>query len=196
MELLIATHNSGKVEEYRALLSAYRVIGLEDVGLGAVDVEETGDTFAKNAVLKAVTYARASGKIALADDSGLCVDALNGAPGVYSARYGGEGKTDADRRQYLLAQLQTVASPRTAYFVCVIAIHHPKTGQTLVAEGRCEGEILTEERGENGFGYDRLFLPNGYTQTFGELPADLKNVISHRAHAVAQVPELLKAWHA
>jgi XTP/dITP diphosphohydrolase len=192
MELLIATHNLGKLREYQALLPDYTLLGLSDVGLSALDVEESGSTFLENAALKAVQYARASGRITLSDDSGLCVDALDGAPGVLSARYGGPGLDDAERRAYLLAQMRSVPEgQRTARFVCVIALHDPRTGQTYAVEGVCEGRILTEERGTGGFGYDRLFVPDGFDLTYAEMPPAQKDALSHRGRAVQKLLPIL-----
>ncbi len=193
MELLIATHNLGKLREYQALLPGYALIGLSDVGLGAFDVDETGSTFLDNAALKAVQYARASGRITLSDDSGLCVDALNGAPGVHSARYGGHGLDDAGRRAYLLAQMAHVPdAERTARFVCVIALHDPRTDQTYAVEGTCDGHILQEERGSGGFGYDALFVPDGHHLTYAEMLPEQKDAISHRGRAAQKLIPLLR----
>lgn len=196
-DLLIATHNQGKVQEYREMLGdalgAFRIIGLQDVGLGAVDVEENGDSFHANAVLKAVTYARASGRITLSDDSGLCVDALDGAPGIYSARYGGYS-TEAERRTYLLEQMAHVPTgQRGAQFVCVIALHHPANGRTVTIEGIVKGQILTyASNGGKGFGYDPLFVPEGYDVTFADMPTEEKNRLSHRGRAVVHLPQALE----
>lgn len=191
-KLLIATQNQGKLGEFRRLLEGFEIVSTADVGLGDYDVEETGATFAENAILKARAYASASGLYALADDSGLAVDALNGAPGVYSARYGGAGLDDAGRRHKLLEALQHVPDDeRTARFVCVIAVADPASDSVVTVEGRCEGVILREERGAGGFGYDRLFLPDGHMQTFGELPHEVKNGISHRGRAMQNIKPLL-----
>jgi XTP/dITP diphosphohydrolase len=195
MDLLIATQNQGKLREYRRILadSGLNIVGLDDVGLGDLDVEETGATFAENAILKAKTYAEASGKLVLADDSGLVVDALNGEPGVYSARYGGSGLDDAGRRKHLLENMRDIAkSERSARFKCVIAIVEPKSEKPYTAEGACEGQILLEERDTGkGFGYDALFLPDGFTKSFAELDSDEKNRISHRGNAAKKLPEIL-----
>ena len=195
MELLIATQNQGKVKEYQRLLSdvSADIIGLNDVGLGDLDVEETGTTFEENALLKAKAYAEASGKIALADDSGLVVDALDGRPGVYSARYGRPEFDDAGRRAYLLEELQSVPmDERTARFRCVIAVYDPESKQSYTVDGACEGIILTEERNAGkGFGYDALFQPIGYDKTFAELEPEEKNNISHRGQAAKKLPEVL-----
>lgn len=195
MELLIATQNQGKVKEYQRLLADVdaTVIGLQEVGLGDLDVEETGTTFEENALLKAKAYAEASGKIALADDSGLVVDALDGRPGVYSARYGKPEFDDAGRRAYLLEEMLDVPSEkRTARFRCVIAVHNPETGESYTVDGACEGTILTEERDAGkGFGYDAVFQPDGYDKSFGELDPAEKNRISHRGLAAKKLPDIL-----
>jgi XTP/dITP diphosphohydrolase len=195
MKLLVATGNPGKLREYRRLLNDidFEIVGLEDVGLGDMDVEETGTTFSENAILKAEAYAAASGLLTLADDSGLVVDALDGRPGVYSARYGGGNLDNAGRRAYLLREMQTIPdTERTARFVCVIALHHPETSATKTTEGTVEGRILQEERDAGkGFGYDPIFQPDGYDLSFGELDDDEKNRISHRGRAAAQVPGVL-----
>lgn len=195
MELLIATQNKGKVKEYQRLLAGVdaTVIGLADVGLGDLDVEETGTTFEENALLKAKAYAEASGKIALADDSGLVVDALDGRPGVYSARYGKPEFDDAGRRAYLLEEMTDVPlEQRSARFRCVIAVYNPETEANYTVDGACEGTILTEERDAGkGFGYDALFQPEGYDKTFGELAPEEKNNISHRGVAAKKLPDIL-----
>src|SRR6185503_17228470 len=146
---------------------------------------EDGVTYAENAIAKAQFYAAATGLLALADDSGLEVAALGGAPGVYSARYAGEGASDIDRRTLLLAELaKTNGGDRRARFVAAVAIAD-SSGEVLnVSEGICEGTITFEPRGNSGFGYDPLFVPNGYDQTFAELSDDVKNRISHRARAL------------
>jgi len=196
MEILVATQNQGKLREYQRLLADGEVtlIGLEVVGLDKLDVEETGSTFEENAILKAHTYAQASGKITLADDSGLVVDALDGRPGVYSARYGKPGLDDAGRRAYLLEEMQGIPPEnRQARFVCVIAVHDPQTKQTRTVRGTCEGQILQAERDSGrGFGYDALFLPDGCQQSFAEMEAEAKNRISHRGNAAAKLPALLQ----
>jgi len=195
MELLVATQNKGKVKEYQRLLAEVdaTIIGLDAVGLGDLDVEETGTTFEENALLKAKAYAEASGKIALADDSGLVVDALDGRPGVYSARYGKPEFDDAGRRQYLLEEMQDVpAKERSARFRCVIAVYDPETETSYTVDGACEGTILTEERNAGkGFGYDAVFLPDGFDKSFAELEPEEKNSISHRGVAAKKLPEIL-----
>ncbi len=185
-ELLIATGNKGKVAELRLLLAGLP-LRLRDLAefSGAVEVEETGQTFADNAALKAQGYAGQTGLWTLADDSGLEVEALGGAPGVYSARYGGAGLTDAGRVELLLEKLSgTAAGERRARFVCVIAIADPGGRIRNLSTGTCEGRIVHAPRGTRGFGYDPVFLPDGFEQTFGELSAEIKQDISHRALAL------------
>ncbi|MEO1664728.1 MAG: RdgB/HAM1 family non-canonical purine NTP pyrophosphatase [Chloroflexota bacterium] len=196
MDLLIATQNRGKLREYRAIVANLDidVLSLEDVGLGKLDVEETGETFEANAELKAAAYAQASGRLALADDSGLCVDALDGAPGVYSARYAGEGATDADRRAKLLGALKDVPDEqRTAYFMCVIVVFNPEKQTPYVSLGKFTGRIAHEESdGQYGFGYDPIFIPDGYDVTLADIEPDEKNRISHRALAAQQMRPVLE----
>ena len=149
-------------------------------------------TYAENAIAKAKFYAAATGMLALADDSGLEVAALGGAPGVYSARYAGVGASDADRRQLLLAELAKVDSGiRQARFVAAVAIVDPNGEVLNLSEGICEGTIIFESRGTSGFGYDPLFVPDGYDQTFAELPDEVKNRISHRARALMRTRDSL-----
>ena len=162
----------------------------QDLGL-TLHIAETGNSYAENAALKAKAWAEATGLLALADDSGLEVDALHGAPGIFSARYAPQpNATDADRRRYLLQQLAGHPRPWTARFRCVIALAEPQ-GKIHLAEGRCEGEIIPEERGTHGFGYDPIFLIPERGQTMAELPPAEKNRISHRARALqAALPTL------
>ena len=190
-KLLIATHNAGKLSELRVLLRSvpYALVSLTDVGI-AVDVEETGSTLEANAALKATTYARLAGLPTLADDSGLEVDALNGAPGVRSARYAGPDATDADRIAKLLANLAAHPQPWTARFRCVIAIAAPD-GVIERHDGACAGVIISQPRGDNGFGYDPVFLLPEYGRTMAELSDAHKNRISHRAIAVQKAARAL-----
>lgn len=193
-ELLIATHNAGKIRELNELLSdlPLRLRRLSEFPQIA-EVEETGETFAANAELKARLYSRQTNLWTLADDSGLEVDALDGAPGVLSARYGGANATDAERNARLLAALSRTDDPqRTARFNCAIALYEPETETTRIFSGTCEGRIARHPRGNKGFGYDPLFVPDGYTQTFGELPDELKQQISHRARALKAVRAYLR----
>lgn len=185
-ELLIATGNAGKVREALPLLHGLplRLRSLAEFS-GITEVEETGATFAENAALKATGYAAQTGLWTLADDSGLEVDALGGAPGIFSARYGGEGASDAARIQRLLTELSRSGdSERRARFVCVIAIADPDARLLNTSTGICEGSIALAPSGEGGFGYDPIFIPDGYQESFGELPPEIKQRISHRARAL------------
>jgi XTP/dITP diphosphohydrolase len=195
MKLLIATHNRGKLLEYQEILTdlPFELVTLDDVGI-TEDVEETGTTFYENALLKAQQYAMMSGLVTLSDDSGLEVDALQGEPGVYSKRYAGEGKSDADRNRYLLDKLQDVpASQRSARFRCVIIVADAE-GNIATTEGTCEGAIAFEPRGTNGFGYDPIFLVERTDMHLAELSSPEKNRISHRGRAAVGVPLLLERW--
>jgi XTP/dITP diphosphohydrolase len=192
-ELLIATYNSGKLRELRELLGEHR-FELRDLhSFPSVQViKETGSTFAENAKLKATGYAMRTDLMTLADDSGLEVGALDGLPGVWSARYAGDGASDAERVEKLLSELST-STHRAAQFVCTIAIAD-RTGAILnVSTGVCVGEIAPAPRGENGFGYDPIFIPVGFDKTFAELAADVKNQISHRAQALKKAAEFLRS---
>lgn len=193
-KLLIATRNKGKLKELSSLLQGvpYTLVSLDDVGIDE-DVEETGTTFEENATLKAETYSRLSGLPALSDDSGLEVDPLNGEPGIYSARYAGEGATDEQRIAFLHAQLKLANAPEqswSARFRCVIAIAWP-SGETNTFDGRCEGRIINESRGSNGFGYDPVFLFSDSGKTMAELSSEEKNDISHRSMAVRSASQWL-----
>jgi XTP/dITP diphosphohydrolase len=194
--LLLASNNKGKLRELRAILDELPIelVTPADIGLD-LDVPEDGLTYAENAVKKALAFHRESGLICLADDSGLEVDALDGAPGLYSARYSSKpGATDADRRAYLLQNLNGQPRPWTARFRATVAIASPD-GRVQIAEGTCPGEIVPEERGTGGFGYDPIFLLNGMDQTMAELPEEIKNRLSHRARAVqAALPILIELF--
>ena len=197
MDILIATTNPGKLKEYRDLLADLPVtlLSLADVGLAKLDVDETGDTFAANAELKARAYVAASGKWSLADDSGLCVDALDGGPGIYTARYGGPGLDNAGRRQKLLAELKDVPSDeRGAQFECVIALIAPDPGaKPHFAHGIVRGTITTEEHDDgHGFGYDPVFIPEGYERTFAQMTKDEKSALSHRGRATIALKGVLQ----
>lgn len=190
--LLIATNNQGKLHEIQALLTglAVRLITPDDIGL-RLEVKEDGNTYAENAEKKAVAFALASRLISLADDSGLEVDALQGAPGLHSARYlPGPDATDADRRAFLLRNLSGKPRPWTACFRSAVAIAEPQ-GAVRTSEGECRGEIIPEERGTGGFGYDRIFFVPSVGQTMAELNLEAKNRISHRAHAVMKASPIL-----
>ncbi|RMD82467.1 MAG: RdgB/HAM1 family non-canonical purine NTP pyrophosphatase [Chloroflexi bacterium] len=192
-ELLIATHNPGKLREFAAILADLnlRLYSLNDLGITTV-IEETGQTFAENARLKAEGYRALSGLPTLADDSGLEVAALGGAPGVYSSRYG--GVTGAAQLQYLLDQMRDIPwHQRVARFVCVIAIAHPNHPTALV-EGVLPGVIEFAPRGSGGFGYDPLFYVLDDDATLAELSIERKNQISHRAQAARAAREILARW--
>lgn len=193
VELLVATNNEGKMRELNALLAKLplRLRKLSELPRIS-EAEETGETFTQNAVLKARHYSSRSGLWTMADDSGLEVDALGGAPGVYSARYGGRGISYAERMALLLDSMSASGdASRLARFVCVIALADPLTGEVETFEGVCEGRIADSPRGEGGFGYDPLFIPDGFTQTFGELPSEVKQRLSHRARALEQAHQYL-----
>ncbi len=193
MRLLIATHNRGKLIEYRDLFAglSLELVTLDDIGIGD-DVPETGATFAENARAKAMAYARASGLLTLADDSGLEVDALGGEPGVQSKRYAGANQSDAERNAFLLAKLREVpAGARAARFRCAIAIASPR-GEVWETDGTCEGEIAFEPRGTNGFGYDPIFQIAGRGVRMAELTTAEKNRVSHRARAGRRAREILE----
>ena len=183
MKLVVATRNKHKLEEIHAILNGLVVELHSALDFPEIpDVVEDGVTFEANAIKKAVTLARATGCWALADDSGLEVDALGGAPGVYSARYAGEPVSYAANNDKLLHELAG-SKDRHARFRCVIALSDP-AGRAETVEGRCEGHIIEALRGTAGFGYDPLFVPDGHVQTFAEMPAVLKNSISHRGRAL------------
>lgn len=190
--LLVSTRNQGKLRELSELLGSvpFELVSLSDVGIDD-DVEETGQTFEDNAILKAETYRDLSGMLTLADDSGLEVDALGGEPGVRSARYAGPDATDDDRIRLLLKNLEsTPEASWTAQFTCVIAIASPDE-ETLLFPGSCRGKIVREPRGENGFGYDPIFLFPDLGLTMAELTPEQKNAISHRAIAVSKAARAL-----
>lgn len=193
MKFVLATHNPGKLREMSDILShlGVEVVSPADLGL-TVEVEETGTTFAENAMLKAKAICAASGLPAIADDSGLCVDALNGGPGVYSARYGGEGLDDRGRYTLLLNSMRGQTT-RSAHFACAIACAFPD-GKTLTAEGRCDGAIAFAPLGEGGFGYDPVFLVPEKGKTFGQLTAEEKSAISHRGKALRDFSAKLETY--
>ena len=192
-KFVLATHNPGKLAEMKAILSGLGVEVVSPAEAGVeVDVEETGTTFAENAMLKARAICAAAGLPAIADDSGLCVDALNGGPGVYSARYGGEGLDDAGRRRLLLQNLRGQTT-RAAHFICAGACAFPN-GDTLEAEGRCDGAIAFAPLGEGGFGYDPVFLIPEKGKTFGQIGPEEKSKISHRGKALAAFAEKLGTY--
>ena len=192
-QLIVATHNLGKLAELRSLLAE---LPLDLVGLSnfenVTEVEETGSTFIDNARLKAVGYARQTGSFALADDSGLEIDALGGRPGVLSARYGGDVGFDKKMQMLLNEMADSINSFRGAHFVCAIAIAAPDGRILHTTEGICPGIIAAEPRGNGGFGYDPIFIPAGFEETFGELSGSVKQKISHRARAFEQIMPFLR----
>ncbi|MBQ9272497.1 MAG: RdgB/HAM1 family non-canonical purine NTP pyrophosphatase [Mogibacterium sp.] len=213
---ILASQNKNKIREIRAILEKYGldVISRDDAGIPTDDIEETGTTFEENSHLKAAvimdmieanpSLAKYAGSPVIADDSGLMVDALGGAPGVYSARYAGEDCTYDDNNTKLLAALDGIPyEDRTAKFVTVITLIYPdKEGAPAAAEerggryvltayGECKGHIGTEKKGDGGFGYDPLFIPEGFSETFSQLGTEFKNTISHRARALAELERLL-----
>ncbi|WP_116073837.1 XTP/dITP diphosphatase [Priestia megaterium] len=193
-EIIIATKNAGKVKDFETLFSpkGFKVKSLLDFP-EIEDVEETGVTFAENATLKAEAISSALNKPVIADDSGLAVDALNGEPGVYSARYAGENKDDNANIEKVLQKLNDVPfEKRTARFHCALAIAVPGK-RTEIVEGTCEGHILEEKRGENGFGYDPIFFVEKWRCSMAELTKEQKNQISHRANALKKLAPLIDA---
>ena len=192
-ELVLASGNKGKLAEFQRLLEGldvqiHSMKEYPEIG----EIVEDGSTFAENALIKARAVCKATGKPAMADDSGLAVDALNGAPGIYSARFAGEQRSDADNNAKVLQLLEGVEdSKRTARFFCVIAIVLPD-GREYTVEGTCEGTILRALRGEGGFGYDPLFYVESLDKTFAELTMEEKNRISHRGHANRKAVEIIR----
>ena len=189
--ILIGTANQGKFSEFKVLFSKlpYQLMSLKNAGINEV-VEETGSTFSENAIIKAEHYSKLSGCLTIADDSGLEVDVLGGAPGVFSARYAGENATDNQKVNFLLNRLKRFKMPWIARFHCVIAIAHPNL-DTKTFEGICEGEIIPKASGQNGFGYDPVFYVHKHHQTLGQLSREEKNSISHRGLAALKVEEFL-----
>lgn len=188
MKLILASKNAHKAKEMQAILGEdVELITQDAAGCGDVEVVEDGETFEENAIKKAVTIMEATGLPVIADDSGLCVDALLGRPGIFTARFAGEGATDDENIAKLLSELDGVEeNARTARFVCVIALAVP--GKTPVTyRGECEGIILTKKQGENGFGYDPVFFVPEHNCSMAELEADVKNSISHRFNAIKQL---------
>jgi XTP/dITP diphosphohydrolase len=198
LKLLVATTNSGKLIELQGLLAGLSVnlVCLDELGR-LKEVPETGATFEENAALKAAGYARQAGLLTLADDSGLEVKALRGRPGVHSARYGGKGISFADKMGLLLEELKNTGDPdRSARFVCAAVVAAPDGRILFAAEGICRGRIADRPRGKFGFGYDPIFVPEGYDQTFGELSVDIKQKISHRSRSFAQIIPFLRDFTA
>ncbi len=196
MNILVATNNKHKLKEIMEIFDKefsinFNWITLEDLTDSKFEVEETGVTFSENSRIKAVEYFNKFKIPTIADDSGLIVDQLGGQPGVHSARYSGDNATDVSNRNLIKFRLATIGVQKSsARFACVISFFD---GQNLIqAEGYCEGKIIDYEKGTNGFGYDPLFIPNGYEKTFAELDSDTKNQISHRSVAIKNLVEKLK----
>ena len=193
MKIIAATKNKGKMAELDAILKDYdiQLLSWDDAGLGDLEIEETGTTCEENSYIKAKAICDMTGLAALADDTGLFVDALGGEPGINSARYAGEHGNDAANRAKLLEKLQGVPfEERTAKFVTVITVVYPD-GRVLAARGECPGHITEEELGERGFGYDSLFVPEGHEETFAQLPPEYKNSLSHRHKALEKLTEII-----
>ena len=192
-KFIVATKNKGKIKEIKEILSEFQfeVLSMEEVGIDK-NIEEHGSTFEENAMIKAKEVYKATGEMVMADDSGLEVDYLDGAPGVYSSRFAGEGATDRDRNDKLLKLMLGVPfEKRTARFVCAIAVILPD-GRHFTVKGTCEGYIDFEPRGSNGFGYERLFYIPEYAMTIAPMPAEEKNSISHRGKALRLMVQQLK----
>jgi XTP/dITP diphosphohydrolase len=197
MQLLVATKNAGKIKELSQLLAELpvKLRSLNEFP-NVVEAEETGATFAENAALKAQSYALQTGFWALADDSGLEVEALRGAPGVFSARYAGENATDEEKIVKLLQELNaTQDNQRRARFVCAMAISDEKGEIKFLTDGVCGGKIALTTSGTNGFGYDPIFIPDGFEQTFGKLSGEIKRGISHRAKAAKKIIQYLRDFY-
>ena len=190
--IIAATQNLHKLREMKEILNNFGmdIISIRESGLGEVKIVEDGETFEENSLKKAQEIMNLSGKDAIADDSGLSVDALQGRPGVYSARFSGENATDKKNNKKLLSVMEDVTD-RSAKFISVISLCFTD-GRRISVKGECTGKIGYEERGNNGFGYDPLFIPDGYEETFGELGKEVKNKISHRANALKKLREELE----
>lgn len=190
-EIVIASGNKGKIAEFKTLFKQknIKVLSLADLTVDIPEIEETGDSFSENAQIKAETVANLIKAPVIADDSGLVIDALDGRPGVYSARYAGEPTDDIKNYERILQEMKFVDNiERTARFVAVLAFARPNKS-TVYFEGHCEGKITSEPVGEFGFGYDPIFIPEGYKQTMAQLTEDEKNKISHRYHALQKLSE-------
>lgn len=192
LKLLLATNNNGKVREYQSLLQGipFELVTPAEQGI-KLEVEETGDSFEENARIKALAFAKVSRLMTLADDSGIEVDALNGEPGIRSSRYAGEGATDTDRVKFLLAKIKDIPlEKRTAHFRCIIVVAFPDE-KIEIFSGKCDGVVMLEPRGEEGFGYDPIFYFPELRKTMAELPMGIKNRISHRARAAQETVKFL-----
>lgn len=190
-EVVFASHNAGKIKEIKELLQPFGINVKSALDMELPDVEETGSTFAENSLLKSQTIAELTGLPCIADDSGLCVDALNGAPGVYSARYAPNRDFDKGMEKLLAEMAQSPNKSRKAHFSCVISLAFPNGGYELF-EGRVDGHIAAEKQGSGGFGYDPLFIPDGFAKSFAQMSKDEKNQVSHRGRAVEKLKAYLK----
>lgn len=192
-KILVATKNHGKMVEIRSILGIdnFELIP-SDMIRSYPDIPETGTTFEENAIIKARESFKLTGIPAMADDSGLAVDCLGGRPGVFSARYAGEDAADDDNTRKVLHEIMKFSPPYTARYVCVMAFYDGN--ELITTQGECEGEIITEPRGSNGFGYDPVFVPAGYTETMAELDPGIKNKLSHRYKAIEKMKEALEPW--
>lgn len=192
--IFIGTNNQGKLREFAHAFSQLNIdISSPEKLELKLDIPETGSTFAENALSKAKAWAKASKLPTLVDDSGLCVDALDGRPGIYSARF--VSGSDNDRNNEILTLLKNVPkTKRSAYYVCAIAFFDPTAQTEHVSEGFCHGHILRKAQGDNGFGYDPIFMPKGYNLSFGQLSNEIKSKISHRANALTLMLDYLKNW--
>lgn len=191
-KLVIATGNLGKLKEIQALLAPLAVEVLPQSDFNIPEADEPYFTFVENALTKARHASLHSGLPALADDSGICVDALQGAPGIYSARFAGEPKSDERNNQKLLEALQGAENRLAHYYCIMVLVRNPEDPQPLIAQGIWQGQILTAPRGDGGFGYDPLFLDDKTGKTGAELPMDIKNRISHRGHALRDMVHLIE----
>lgn len=191
--MIAASSNAHKIKEIQSIMSKFgvKVVSRKEAGVPEFEIEEDGETFEENSLKKAEAIMKATGKLTVADDSGLMVDYLGGAPGVYSARFAGEECDDEKNNEKLLKHLEGLsAEDRKAKFVSVITLMFPD-GNTIVARGECPGRIIETPTGENGFGYDPLFVPDGLSKTFAQLSDEEKNSISHRARALEKLEEIL-----
>ena len=191
-ELIFASHNKGKIKEIKELLAPLNIAVKTSDDIEIPDVEETGTTFAENSLLKSSAIAKITGIACIADDSGLCVDALNGAPGVYSARYAPNRDFNKGMDKLLTEMKESANKSRSAHFSCVISLTYPD-GKYEIFEGRVDGHIAEKKQGNGGFGYDPLFIPDGFDKSFAELGSEIKNNISHRARAMQKLLAYLKS---
>lgn len=182
-KLLIATNNKGKFEEISALLSPFKIQAIPTFQFNLEEPDETGKTFEENSLIKAKYYAKKTGLIALADDSGLCIDAMNGKPGIYSARFAMNEKGEKDFGNAFKKIAQNISQNSAAHFICNLTLFDPNTDFAISFEGRVDGKLLAQPRGNQGFGYDPIFIKNGMEKTFGEISPDDKDQISHRGEA-------------